>query len=215
MFLLHMIDDDGHFELIDEDFIHLYDINDSALIALTDEQLAQYQSLNAENIVFKNGQFSGRPRRPSPEYEWNEKAEKWEISKEKLTALLAEQRAQIRAKINAKRDECVDGGAYVAAIDKWVDSDEKGRATLVEIKADFDLNGKDNTYTLICADNSAKTINFDEFKAVWDAVKTLKEKMFENAYMHKILLEQAENPLEYDWSIGWSETYDENKQKNS
>ena len=213
--LLHLLDKEGHFELIDEDFIHLYNLDESALIKLTAKQLAQYQALNAENVIFTNGQFSGRPRRPSPECEWNEKAEKWEVSKEKLTALLAEQRAQIRAKINAKRDACVDGGAYVAAIDKWVDSDEKGRATLVEIKADFDLNGKDNTYTLICADNSAKTINFDEFKAVWDAVKTLKEKMFENAYMHKILLEQAENPLEYDWSIGWSKTYDESKQENS
>lgn len=146
-------------------------------------------------------------------YEWDGKA--WVIPPEKLTALLQEQRATVRAQINAKRDACVDGGAYVAAIGKWVDSDEKGRATLVEIKADFDLNGKDNTYTLICADNTAKTLNFEEFKAVWDVVKTLKEKMFENAYMHKILLEQAENPLEYDWSIGWSETYDESKQKNS
>ena len=215
MFLLHMIDDDGHFELIDSDFRAFYDISDNALIELTDAQYQQYLSINSDDVTFKDGLFSGRPRRPSPEYEWNEKSGKWEISKEKLTALLEEQRAQVRAEINAKRDACVDGGAYVAAIDKWVDSDEKGRATLVEIKADFDLNGKDNTYTLICADNSAKTINFDEFKAVWDAVKTLKEKMFENAYMHKILLEQAENPLEYDWSIGWSETYDENKQKNS
>ncbi|OOF59406.1 DUF4376 domain-containing protein [Rodentibacter myodis] len=124
------------------------------------------------------------------------------------------QRAEIRTKINAKRDECVDGGAYVPLIDKWVDSDEKGRATLVEIKADFDLNGKDNTYTLICADNTAKTINYEEFKAVWDAVKTLKEQMFENAYMHKILLEQAEDPKDYDWSIGWSKTYKESLNAN-
>lgn len=28
-------------------------------------------------------------------------------------------------------------------------------------------------------------------------------------YMHKILLEQAENPLEYNWSIGWAETFEE------
>ena len=129
-----------------------------------------------------------------------------------MTALLEEQRAQVRAKINAKRDACVDGGAYVPEINKWVDSDEKGRATLVEIKADFDLNGKDNTYTLICADNTAHVINYDEFRAVWNAVKTLKEKMFENAYMHKILLEQADNPFDYDWSIGWSKTYEESKQ---
>lgn len=126
---------------------------------------------------------------------------------------LAQQRAGIRAKINAKRDECVNGGVYVKAIDKWVDTDEVGRATLVEIKADFDLNGKDGNYTLICADNTAENINFEQFKAVWDAVKNLKESMFENAYMHKVLLEQADNPLEYDWSIGWVKTYKESKEQ--
>lgn len=146
---------------------------------------------------------------PSPAHELKDGA--WVIAPSKLTALLTEQRERVFAQIVTKRDECVNGGAYVERIGKWVDSDEKGRATLVEIKADFDLNGKDNTYTLICSDNTAYTLNFDEFKSVWDAVKTLKEKMFENAYMHQILLEQAENPLEYDWSIGWSKTYEESK----
>lgn len=140
-------------------------------------------------------------------YEWDGNA--WVISPQKQTALLAAQRAEVRAKINAKRDECVNGGVYVSAIDKWIDSDDQGRSTLVEIKADFDLNGKDNTYTLICADNTAKTINFNEFKAAWDAAKNLKEKMFENAYMHKVLLEQSADPLNYDWSIGWATTYAE------
>ena len=80
---------------------------------------------------------------------------------------------------------------------------------MVEIKADFDLNGKDNTYTLICADNTAQVINFEEFKAVWNAAKTLKEKMYENAYIHKLLLEQSANPKDYNWSSGWSKTYQE------
>ncbi|OOF85485.1 hypothetical protein BKG93_04515 [Rodentibacter ratti] len=159
-------------------------------------------------VVFK-GKFRLVEKCPSEDHEWNGKS--WVISKEKMTALLTEQRERVFAQIVTKRDECVNGGAYVERIGKWVDSDEKGRATLVEIKADFDLNGKDNTYTLICSDNTAYTLNFDEFKSVWDAVKTLKEKMFENAYMHQILLEQAENPLEYDWSIGWSKTYEESK----
>ncbi|WP_109079243.1 DUF4376 domain-containing protein [Aggregatibacter kilianii] len=163
--------------------------------------------LDTKRLVEKNGKMTLVEAPENEFYTWN--GQRWTLLKKNQTALLAEQRAIIRAKINAKRDQCVNGGTYVAAIGKWVDSDEKGRATLVEIKADFDLNGKDNTYTLICADNSAKTINFEEFKAVWDAVKTLKEKMFENAYMHKVLLEQAEDPMNYDWSIGWAQTYAE------
>ncbi|WP_256940435.1 DUF4376 domain-containing protein [Gallibacterium anatis] len=145
----------------------------------------------------------------------------WIKDKEKLNALLTQQRAEIRTKINTKRDECVNGGVYVPEIGKWVDTDEKGRATLVEIKADFDLNGTQEAdgepriFTLICADNTAQPLDFDKFKEVWNAAAKLKESMFENAYMHKILLEQAEKPLEYDWSIGWSQTYEDYKNEQT
>lgn len=141
--------------------------------------------------------------------------EKWVIDEDKQAELLAQQRNQIRTQINTKRDGCVNGGVYVPEIGKWVDTDEKGRATLVEIKADFDLNGTQEAdgepriFTLICADNTAQPLDFDKFKAVWNAAAKLKESMFENAYMHKILLEQAEKPLEYDWSIGWAKTFEE------
>ncbi|OOF48640.1 DUF4376 domain-containing protein [Rodentibacter trehalosifermentans] len=175
------------------------------------EALLIGQSQGKQIISNKQGEPVLIEPQPSAAHELNLDTLEWVILPEKLTALLTEQRKRVFAQIVAKRDECVNGGVYVERIGKWVDTDEKGRATLVEIKADFDLNGKENSYTLICSDNTAYTLNFDDFKSVWDAVKTLKEKMFENAYMHQILLEQAENPLEYDWSIGWSKTYEESK----
>lgn len=153
------------------------------------------------------------PNAPSQYHIWN--GTEWVISDEGEAELLAQQRNQIRNAINIKRDACVNGGVYVPEIGKWVDTDEKGRATLVELKADFDLNGTQEAngepriFTLICADNTAQPLDFDKFKAVWNAAAKLKESMFENAYMHKILLEQAEKPLEYDWSIGWAKTFEE------
>ena len=159
------------------------------------------------------------PNAPSQYHIWN--GTEWVISDEGEAELLAEQRNQIRNAINTKRDACVNGGVYVPKIGKWVDTDEKGRATLVEIKADFDLNGTQEAngepriFTLICADNTAQPLDFDKFKAVWDAVKALKEQMFENAYMHKILLEAELNPTEYDWSIGWSQTYEDYKNEQT
>lgn len=159
------------------------------------------------------------PNAPSQYHIWN--GTEWVISDEGEVGLLAQQRNQIRTQINTKRDACVNGGVYVPEIGKWVDTDEKGRATLVEIKADFDLNGTQEAngepriFTLICADNTAQPLDFDKFRAVWNAAAKLKEGMFENAYMHKILLEQAENPLEYDWSIGWSQTYEDYKNEQT
>lgn len=178
-------------------------------------ELINGQAAGKQIVADKSGNPVLIEQQPSAGHELNLDTLQWVISPQKQTALLAAQRAEVRAKINAKRDECVNGGVYVSAIDKWIDSDDQGRSTLVEIKADFDLNGKDNTYTLICADNTAKTINFNEFKAAWDAAKNLKEKMFENAYMHKVLLEQSADPLNYDWSIGWATTYAESVKRGA
>ncbi|MCW9698213.1 DUF4376 domain-containing protein [Avibacterium sp. 20-129] len=111
--------------------------------------------------------------------------------------------------INTKRNECVNGGVYVKQINKWVDTDKAGQDNLVQIKADFDLNGKEQQFSLICADNTVYQLNFDDFLAVWNAVRELKTSMYENAYMHKLLLKNSENPTDYDWSIGWSKTYKE------
>lgn len=172
-------------------------------------ELINGQSQGKQIIADKTGRPVLIDQQPSAAHVLNLDALRWEISAEKQAELLIKQRAEIRAQINAKRDECVNGGVFVPEINKWVDTDDKGRSTLVEIKADFDLNGKNNTYTLICADNTAQVIHFEEFKAVWNAVKTLKEKMYENAYMHKVLLEQSENPTDYNWSTGWSKTYQE------
>lgn len=164
---------------------------------------------NGGDVWVENEKIHCSGKAPSEFHIFDKEKKQFVISKEKQAELLIKQRAEIRAQINAKRDECVNGGVFVPEINKWVDTDDKGRSTLVEIKADFDLNGKNNTYTLICADNTAQVIHFEEFKAVWNAVKTLKEKMYENAYMHKVLLEQSENPTNYNWSTGWSKTYQE------
>ncbi|MFZ7130585.1 DUF4376 domain-containing protein [Avibacterium avium] len=189
----------GKFEIIDSDFAHLYpDLDFEQMPTLTDEQYQVYCQRGNHLTKWIDGQFI-----------YQDLIIEQEVVLEQL-------RQQIRTKINARRDKCVNGGIFVPEIGKWVDTDEKGRATLVEIKADFDLNGKEDNgepriFTLICADNTAEPLDFDKFKAVWNAVKKLKEKMFENAYMHKVLLEAEANPLDYDWSIGWSQTYEEHK----
>lgn len=99
MYLLNIIDKDGHFELIDSDFIALYNIDKSTLIELTDTQYAHYLTLNSDDIKFKDGTFHARPFRPSAAHEWDGKA--WVISPEKQTALLAETQNQLIANIDS------------------------------------------------------------------------------------------------------------------
>lgn len=99
MYLLHIIDKDGHFELIDSDFIALYNVDKSTLIALTDAQYQQYLAISGDDITFKDGAFHARPLRPSDAHEWDGKA--WVISSAKMTALLAETQNQLIANIDS------------------------------------------------------------------------------------------------------------------
>ncbi|WP_052122040.1 DUF4376 domain-containing protein [Gallibacterium anatis] len=196
-------------ELID----NYSDIDVAKMVKVTEDDFNKIINGDGARAADSDGNPILIPNAPSEFHCWNGTA--WALSSEGEAELLAQQRNQIRTQINAKRDACVNGGVYVPEIGKWVDTDEKGRATLVEIKADFDLNGTQEAngetriFTLICADNTAQSLDFDKFRAVWNAAAKLKEGMFENAYMHKILLEQAEKPLEYDWSIGWAKTFEE------
>lgn len=102
MYLLNIIDKDGHFELIDSDFIALYNIDKSTLIELTDAQYQQYLAINSDDITFKDGSFYARPLRPSDAHEWDGKA--WVISSAKMTALLAERKTHLLNVIANKTD---------------------------------------------------------------------------------------------------------------
>lgn len=138
---------------------------------------------------------------------WNGK--KWIVDKAAQAAEIEAARAKIDAQIIAKRDECLNGGVFVQQLGKWIDNDETGRNNLVEIKADFDLNGKDNTYILICSDDSIYPLNFADFKTAWDAVKEHKQATYANALTHRAALAQAADPQAYDWRTGWAKTYKE------
>lgn len=102
MYLLNIIDKDQHFELIDSDFIALYNIDKSTLIELTDAQYQQYLAISGDDITFKDGSFYARPLRPSDAHEWDGKA--WVISPEKMTALLAERKTHLLNVIANKTD---------------------------------------------------------------------------------------------------------------
>ncbi|MEE6096746.1 hypothetical protein M5S16_12645, partial [Avibacterium paragallinarum] len=56
----------------------------------------------------KEGKIIEQGYRPSVYHQWN--GEKWALNKTQQANLLTEQQTQVRSKINAKRDSCVNGG---------------------------------------------------------------------------------------------------------
>lgn len=139
--------------------------------------------------------------------EWNGSA--WVITEEKRLALLESQRQQTRNAINTLRDKKINGGVYVPAIDKWIDSDERAVRNLLSVKATFDLFGDDLDIVWTCADNSNIKMTKEVMLQIWQAMQHNINTNHGNAISHKNALEQSENPLEYDYSGGWTQTYEE------
>ncbi|MDP0054626.1 DUF4376 domain-containing protein, partial [Glaesserella parasuis] len=44
---------------------------------------------------------------------------------------------------------------------------------------------------------------------IWQVLMEAKTGNHANALKHKAMVEQVENPLEYDYSDGWTQTYEE------
>lgn len=142
---------------------------------------------------------------PTVYHTWNGSA--WVISEEKRLALLESQRQQTRNAINTLRDKKINGGVYVPEIDKWIDSDARAERNLLSTKASFDLFGDDLNIVWTCADNTTIKLDKAIMLNIWQALMANKQQNHANALAHKNAVEQSENPLEYDYSAGWTTTY--------
>ncbi|MDG6275024.1 DUF4376 domain-containing protein, partial [Glaesserella parasuis] len=100
------------------------------------------------------------------------------------------------------------GGVYVPAIDKWIDTDATAERNILSVKATFDLFG-DQEIPWTFADNSVAMINKEKLLVIWQTLMEAKTGNHANALKHKAMVEQVENPLEYDYSSGWTQTYEE------
>lgn len=143
---------------------------------------------------------------PSPCHYWD--GTQWAISPEQQAVKKAEDIAKIREQINALRDRKINGGVYVEAVDKWLDTDATAERNILSVKASYDLFG-DMEIAWTCADNSILMIDKAKLMLIWQALMAAKTGNHANALRHKAAVEQADDPLAYDYSDGWSKTYQE------
>lgn len=150
-----------------------------------------------------DGQLITTPR-PSQNHVWG--GSEWVINPEKQAALKAQQQEQMRQAINTKRDQTDAGGVFVEALGKWVDSDEKAYQNILGVKASLDLLG-DMDIPWTWADNTTSIINRTMLAAIVGALLQAKQQNHANALKHKEAMMAVDNPLDYDYSQGWSKTY--------
>ena len=126
-------------------------------------------------------------------------------------APIDELRQQVRNAINVLRDRKINGGVYVPAIDKWIDTDATAERNILSVKATFDLFGDALDIVWTCADNTTIKLDKATMPHIWQALMTNKQQNHANALAHKAAVEKSENPLEYNYSNGWTRTYEEYK----
>ncbi|EXI61667.1 DUF4376 domain-containing protein [Mannheimia granulomatis] len=143
---------------------------------------------------------------PSVYHTWD--GTKWAISLEQQAVKKAEDIAKVREAINALRDSKINGGVYVEAVGKWIDTDATAERNILSVKASYDLFG-DMEIAWTCADNSILMLTKDKLLLIWQALMAAKTSNHANALRHKAAVEQSNDPLAYDYSDGWSKTYED------
>lgn len=144
------------------------------------------------------------PPRPSDYHEWDGK--EWKIGKDAAVRKKAEAVAAVWEKIKQKRHQNLRGGVYVESVGKWFHNTDEARQqytfmrTLPQLPPDLMWKTMDGGFvnlTRALLDELSLKLLADE------------QKDFANAERHRVLMEQSDDPENYDYSGGWTENYRE------
>ena len=142
---------------------------------------------------------------PSSLHTWDGKA--WVLDAETAAALKQAQQEEMWTRIKAKREEQRYGGAYIPALKKWLQSDEPSRTQylqlqLLEAKGLFKQPIRWKTM-----DNSFIGLDAAAVTAIALQIMDNEQADFANAERHRAAMLKAGNPLDYDYSGGWTANY--------
>ena len=178
-----------------------------ALTAAEHETLVVGQCTGQIVMPGKDGKPVLADPAPCPSSTWD--GEQWHIDPECAAKLKAEQQAEVWERIKQKRYDNLRQGVYVKSVGKWFQTDDATRLqylTLRTLDAEaFPLKEPwktmDNTY--IPPEKCTKDL-FNEIVIQMVADETAD---FHNAERHRLAMLQAEKPLEYDFSKGWTANF--------
>lgn len=182
-----------------DDQIHSRLPEDAAAIS-TEQHAALLSALNAGSLILPD--LSVTPPRPSALHTWDGKA--WVLDKAAAQAHKAAQQEEMWTRIKQKRHDNLRGGVYVKSIGKWLHSDDESRAqytfmrTMPQLPEKMVWKTMDNTFvpmTKALLDELSLQLLADE------------QADFANAERHRAGMLKADNPLDYDYSGGWTANY--------
>ncbi len=178
-------------------------VPDGATEVSREQHIALLPALNAGSLILPD--LSITPPRPSALHTWDGKA--WVLDKAAAQQHKAAQQEEMWTRIKAKREEQRYGGAYIPALKKWLQSDEPSRTQylqlqLLEAKGLFKQPVRWKTM-----DNSFIGLDAAAVTAIALQIMDNEQADFANAERHRAAMLKADNPLDYDYSGGWTANY--------
>lgn len=173
-------------------------------VEISDAQHAELlAALNAGSLILPD--LSVTPPCPSDLHTWDGKA--WVLDKAAAQARKTAQQEEMWTRIKAKREVQRYGGAYIPALKKWLQTDEPSRTQylqlqLLEAKGLFKQPVRWKTM-----DNSFIGLDAAAVTAIALQIMDNEQADFANAERHRAAMLKADNPLDYDYSGGWTANY--------
>lgn len=145
--------------------------------------------------------------RPSEYHEWDGK--KWKISKADAARLKAEQQDEVWEQIKAKRYDNRRHGVYAKSVGKWFQTDDATRLQYLALSLESVTGGFKKPINWKTMDNSFLQLTPELLREIMQTMHDDEQADFANAERHKAAMLKAENPLEYDYSGGWTANFNE------
>ncbi|HII3771038.1 TPA: DUF4376 domain-containing protein [Pasteurella multocida] len=130
----------------------------------------------------------------------------WVISQEKQAQLLENQQNEMWEKIKKKRYENGLGGVYIARVGKWFQTGEEEKTKYLGLDKVIDSLGEINWK---CYDNSFIKMDRTLLNEIFLAMVISENADHINAEKHRAEMLKSADPLNYDFSTGWSANYEE------
>lgn len=143
---------------------------------------------------------------PGQDFDWVESSKSWVMSESRYQARLNSERNLVWDKIKELRSFKNSGGVYLSQIDKWFHTDPEARQTYLIVGQEIIL-GIYKPKLWKTYDNSFVEMTEDLFKELMKSMSEAGEHNFRTAEVHRNALYLSDDPKNYDYSTGWSESY--------
>ena len=168
--------------------------------------IGQHDGIAADTVTEPGALPAGLTIEPPPSslHTWDGKA--WVLDKAAAQARKAAQQDEMWERIKAKRYDNLRHGVFVKSVGKWFYTNDESRTQYILLR----------TMKTLPPNLKWKTMENDFVLMTRELLDEMTTQMvldeqadFANAERHKAAMLKAENPLEYDYSGGWTANYEQ------